>query len=438
MKKDNRLRKAINNVINKLERSSFINNHKSTDKDFTRESVLNFVVVFMLILKKTIKSLQLVLNELFINGDIKRTVSSSAYTQARKKFKHTAFIELNDDTINIYYQDDDIRRWRNYRCLGVDGSKIILPNTKAIREEFGEIKIKNQNMEGIYTSGMFVCYYDVLNKIAVKSILGSALSYEVDLAGKLLEEEGIWANDLMIFDRGYASYEFLAFLHKKAKNYVIRIPKNSFKVTQSLFEGKGNWSKVVKLTAPKEKRKDIEAGGLPTEIKVRFASVILSTGEIEVLVTSLMDEKISREEFKTLYGLRWNTEVFFNLIKGRLCLENFTGKTVESIKQDFWSTIFISNIETVLTEETEKEINIDLKEDQLNKRVNHAVSFNAIKNMSFDIFFNDKDSDSSIKKLISIFKTGTFVERKDRCSPRKKSSMRRSYNFLRRIKKYVF
>jgi hypothetical protein len=39
MRKDNRLRKTINNVINKLERSLFINNHKSTDKDFTNELI---------------------------------------------------------------------------------------------------------------------------------------------------------------------------------------------------------------------------------------------------------------------------------------------------------------------------------------------------------------------------------------------------------------
>ena len=47
---------------------------------------------------------------------------------------------------------------------------------------------------------------------------------------------------------------------------------------------------------------------------------------------------------------RWGIETFFGVLKGRLNLENFSGKTAESVKQDFYSTIFISNLETILTE----------------------------------------------------------------------------------------
>ena len=88
--------------------------------------MLTFPVVFMQILRKTVKSLQVSLNELFMSNHIESTVSASAYTQARKKFKHTAIIALNDDIVNIFYSDDNIKKWRGYRCIGVDGSKIIL------------------------------------------------------------------------------------------------------------------------------------------------------------------------------------------------------------------------------------------------------------------------------------------------------------------------
>jgi Transposase DDE domain len=416
----------------------FISNHKENQKDFSRDRVLTFMLVFMLILRNTIKSLQLSLNELFINGNINQVVSSSAYSQARKKFKHTAFMELNEGTIDLYYSDNKIKRWRNYRCFGVDASTIILPNTPDIKKEFGEIKIKTQHIEDNYTCAIFECCYDVLNRIAYKSILSCAGSYEVDLAGQMLKEPTLQADDLLIYDRGYASYEFLAMLKQQSKNYIVRIPKNSFKETQVMFEGKGPWSKVVTVKVPPGKKRSINEKGLPAEIKVRFVSVVLSTGEIEVLATSLIDKSIKREEFKMLYGLRWGVERFFNLLKGRLCLENFTGKTAKSVKQDFWSTIFISNVETVLTEETEQEINSNQEAGQLPKQINHAVSFNAIKNMAFDIFLNDKDYESSMRRLKILFKTGTISQRKDRSTPRRKPSPRRSCHFLRRIKKYVF
>lgn len=436
MNKGQRLIKYFKERIESLE---FINNHKSSLKNFSRDRVLNFVVVLLLILRNSVKSLQLSLNELYITGTIDRTVSSSAYTQARKKLKHTAFMELNEGAIDIFYGDNKIKTWRNYRCLGVDGTTVILPPTPAIKKEFGEIKIRTQHTEGSYSCALFESCYDVLNRIALKSILAPSSSCEITLASQMLADPILQENDILIYDRGYASYEFLATLEQKSKNYVIRIPRKTFKgVTESLFEGKGHWSRVVTLTAPNSKKESIRVKGLPLEIRVRFVSVVLSTGEIEVLATSLKDKSIKREEFKTLYGLRWGVEGFFNLIKGRLCLENFTGKTVESIKQDFWSTILISNIETVLTSETAEEMNTPITNNIVNKKINHAVSFNTIKNMAFDIFLNEKDFDSSMEKLKLLFKTGTIIERRDRDSPRKKPSIRRSYNFLRRIKKYVF
>ena len=47
-----------------IKRSDFINSHKRNPNDFTRTRVFDFSMVFILILQKSIKSLQLVLNEL--------------------------------------------------------------------------------------------------------------------------------------------------------------------------------------------------------------------------------------------------------------------------------------------------------------------------------------------------------------------------------------
>ena len=442
MDKNNELLTLIGGAI---KRQDFINNHKEKPSDFTRNRILDFPIIFMLILKKSVKSLQLILNELFIQKHINSTVSSSAYSQARSKFKHTAFIELNDGTIKIYYKDNKIKRWNGYRVFGVDGSKIILPNTKEMQQEFGEIKIRNQQnkpMADSYVSAMFECCYDVLNNIAIQSSLAKGDSYELSLATQMLKEQGtplVHQNkDLLIYDRAYGSYEFMANLIYYKKNFVIRCKSNSFKsATESLFSGRGSRDKIVKLKAPTDKKKALEAQGLLSEITVRFVSVVLDTGEIEVLITSLMDPSIRRSEFKALYFLRWGVEGFFNLIKGRLNLENFTGKSVESVKQDFWSTIFITNVETILTEKTEVTVNNNLKEDLLPKKINKAVSFNAIKNMAFDLFFNEENYSVMNKKLIKLFKENMIVQR-SRTSPRDKISVRKAYNFQRRSKKHVY
>ncbi|HAT7074259.1 TPA: IS4 family transposase [Legionella pneumophila] len=429
---------AIHQVQEKIVNDHFISNHKVKSEDFTRDRKLTFKSVFIQLFRKTVKSLQLSLNEVFMNGYIPSPVSASAYTQARNKFKHTAFIELNNDIVSIFYSEEEsIKRWNGYRCIGVDGSKIILPKSADIANEFGSIPIVGNFVNSSFSCAMFECYYDVLNHIAVDSMLAHGLSYEVDLAIQMLHATN--ERDLLLYDRAYASYEFLATLTQQGKNYLIRCPYSSFKEVHRFVRDTKCWSKVVALKAPPTQRKKIKDKGLPLEIKVRFVSVILSTGELEILVTSIMDNSIEREEFRWLYGKRWGIETFYSLVKGRLCLENFSGKSLEAVKQDFWSTIFISNFETLMTEGTEEEMNAHLQEHNYKKKINTAVSFNTIKNMAFELFMKGGNPAKTLEKMTLLFKTNPGLERVGRePQKRKKTSDLQSYNFQRRGKKHVF
>ncbi len=416
-----RLFQGIECVSNKIIAPHFISSHRTTPQAFSRNRLLTFSIVFTQILRKTVKSLQVSLNELFMNNHIESTVSASAYTQARQKFKHTAFIELNNDIVNIFYSDDNIKKWRGYRCIGVDGSKVILPNSSDISNEYGSIKIKNQSITGRFSQAIFECYYDVLNHVAIKCQLAHGLSYEVNLATQMLDCTA--SQDLLIYDRAYASYEFLATLSQQHKNYLIRCSNNgSFKLIKNLIADSEKWCEVVTLKPSVSQIKNIKQKGLPAEVKVRFIKVILDTGEVEVLATSLMDKDISQADFKWLYSKRWGVETFYSRVKGRLCLENFTGKTVESIKQDFWSTIFISNFETLAREGVEEEMNH--KEASIHhKKVNSAVSFNVIKNMAFEIFTECQCRQEAAQKMVALFKMNPVLVRPERqAPPRKKTS----------------
>jgi phage FluMu gp28-like protein len=84
------------------------------------------------------------LNE-FINIKLPEiTVTSGALTKARKKFKQTAFVELNQAAIvDVMYAEGDYETYKGHRVLAVDGSKILLPNTKDVIDEFGTIKYSN-------------------------------------------------------------------------------------------------------------------------------------------------------------------------------------------------------------------------------------------------------------------------------------------------------
>lgn len=79
---------------------------------------------------------------------------------------------------------------------------------------------------------------------------------------------------------------------------------------------------------------------------LRVIQFDLSSGEREILLTSLTDySQISEEDLSSVYHGRWSSmEEGYKLQKVTMQLENFSGKTVESIKQEYWATLTVGNL----------------------------------------------------------------------------------------------
>jgi hypothetical protein len=123
-------------------------------------------MTMILVLRNSVKSLQNVVNEALISLD-KNTVTASAYSQARYKLKHTAFIALNQKAIiETMYGDDDYQKFWGFRILAVDGSKIVLPDNEDVCDEFGTMKWTHKSCikgKKPYTTASVL--YDVFNEM---------------------------------------------------------------------------------------------------------------------------------------------------------------------------------------------------------------------------------------------------------------------------------
>jgi len=177
---------------------------------------------------------------------------------------------------------------------------------------------------------------------------------------------------------------------------------------------------------------------LPMSLDVRLVRVRLSTGEYEVLVTSLLDDYLyPTEGFLELYHLRWGIESFYGLLKTRLELENFTGIGVEAVRQDFHATVYLSGLESLLTDTAQAML--DAKATQYPQTVNRAVSFNAVKNLALDLLLGGRcETDLLLEQLTALFLTNPCLKRGHRNPPRKNSSTRVLLNFHKRQKKHCF
>ena len=247
------------------------------------------------------------------------------------------------------------------------------------------------------------------------------------------------ANDLLIFDRNYPSYLWLATLDYHNVDFLGRCSRASFKAVQQMFADHGPDSQIVTLKVNSNQQKLMRQLGLPEQITVRLVRLTLVSGEIEVLITSLLDEEMyPTVDFGDLYFLRWGSETFYDLLKNRLLLENFTGKTVEAVEQDFHATIYISGLETLLTQEANQKLQAKSLTNRYPQKVNQSVSFNAIKNNVIDLLFLQPDEDLLLAELTQLFLMKPTLVRDGRSVPRPKPSTARSLRFHKRFKKICF
>src|SRR5712664_616993 len=85
---------------------AFWHRHRRRPTDFTRECVLTFPVLMLLLLQKSLKSLQAHAQEFFwqlSQGVAPPTVSGGALTHARAKLRPSAFGELNQAVLHTVY-----------------------------------------------------------------------------------------------------------------------------------------------------------------------------------------------------------------------------------------------------------------------------------------------------------------------------------------------
>jgi hypothetical protein len=343
-----------------LEDYIFKCNYRKNPKDFSREKKLSFLNTIYFMLNMVTKSLQVELNNFFDNVLKKDfNVSKQAFSEARKKIKHEAFIELNNSTTNfVYSQCEDLELWNGYRLSGIDGTVLEIPNIKSLRDEFGCSK----NKSGEVARARASCIFDLLNKLVIESDIGRYNINERITAKSMIEKMTRYENfkELIILDRGYPSAEMIAFFYENSIDFLMR-SKQTFS------------NQIIKA---RKKDQIIKINHLGKDYLVRVVRVMISDTEEEVLLTSILDENITPGDFKKLYFIRWKLETKYDELKNKLQIENFTGTSKETIEQDFYASIYLSNMIELARRQSDEII--ALKQAKKKLKYSHKTNLNVL------------------------------------------------------------
>lgn len=357
MKRKNYLEEGIKITENLIDDIIFMCETRMKGTYFTRigSNKMSFKSILLFMLNFVKRSLQLELDDFIKNiSESNYQITKQGFSAARQKISPKAFIKMFDEIVKWFYKDTDFKTYRGYRLLSIDGTVLEINNTEKLRREFGYIENQFIKVARAKASGLYDVENDMLVATTINKYKIDERSMALDLINKL-ESLG-FHNDLILFDRGYPSQDLISFIEEKNIKYLMRVSNSFLREVSNAPNGDQTIERKYKNKT----------------LKIRVIKFELESDIVETLITNMFDESFTITDFKELYFKRWGIEVKYNELKNKLQIENFSGETPIAIEQDFYATMYLSNMVSL----AKMDANAIIKEKNDEKNLKHEYKVN--------------------------------------------------------------
>jgi hypothetical protein len=381
-----------------LHSKEFIEKHKTSPNAFVRHRKFPFHNLVLFLLGNLKSSYNKELDRFFQQikgGEIGCSdITKPAVSVARKYLDPDVFLELNSQVLRTFEKEVNLHSWHSFRLLALDGTTLRLPNDKDIQQHFGE---RSGGQGRPCPIARMSELYDPLNKITVTGILTPIHIGEREHAHQLLAH--LMPNALVILDRGYPSFALFKDITSRGGNFCARMNSHWQSVKDFLLSGLKE--QIIDLTPTASAVKECVDMRLDTDpITIRLLRIELTSGDTEVLVTSLIDSTTYPYVlFPELYHQRWLVEEDYKSLKLSLELENFSGRTVHSIYQDCYAQLLSKNITSILSFEARNHLKRVGKKAKHFHQINFAYALSKTKEVMARLFHSTK------RDVVNLLKT---------------------------------
>jgi|LGVF01.2.fsa_nt_gb hypothetical protein len=360
---------------------------KRPGKDFSRKRLFTFESLIEFLIVMGAGSQTKVILE-FFKFDIK-TPTSSSLIQQRDKLKPDALLHLLQNFTATFKK---IKTFKGYRLLAVDGSKVTIPTNP---NDYETYVISNKNSKGFNILHVNALY-DICNKLYLDATIQTYRKMD-EFKGliQMIKRSPFKKKVILTADRGYESYNNIAYLEQKGWNYVIRVKApNSGKgiLSKTNLQIDEVFDEKISVLMTRRQTNEIKAkpllyrflakisnfdflpvGSKETyPISYRVVCVEIKEGIYQYLITNLSEELFSPEDLKEIYRLRWGIETSFRELKHSIAMLHFHSKKVEHIQQEIYAKMVLYNFCEMIT------LNVVIKQDN-NRKHTYQVNFtNAI------------------------------------------------------------
>ncbi len=294
--------------------------------------------------------------------------SAAAYCAARARLPLAVYQRILEQTSRAARPSFREPLWRGHRTFYVDGTGFSMPDTKELREHFGQPGA--QRVGCGFPVAHLLAMFDAATGLLVQMMAAPLRTH--DLAQVACFHPELCPGDVLVGDIAFASYAHLALLLRAKLHGVFRAHQRtlvSFRkdrklvgkcpqgtrathATNRLVRKLGRYDQIVQYYQPPRCPRWMTAeqyATLPATLEVRELRYwIRQRGfrtQVVTLVTTLLEADLyPREELATLYGRRWEVETNFAHLKTTMRMDVLHCQTVEGVLKELILFALVYNL----------------------------------------------------------------------------------------------
>jgi len=273
-------------------------------------------------------------------GERRPADSTSAYCQARSALS-LAWLQMLFAALGRWFDPRTPRQWCGRTVRVIDGTGFSMPDTPQNRRRWDYPAGTTPGCS--FPAGKLVGLFCLHTGRLVAFVTATWKTHDVKLARKLV----CWLqrDDVLIGDRAFCGWVFLALLRRRRVDFVIRLHQARAISSRRAGSTEESWPRPQR--PPGHSRRFWRK--MPKELSVRLVRFLVCPrgfrSHYVTVATSLLDTKaFPNDAIASLYAQRWQVELHYRQIKTNLSLDVLRGRSPAMIERELWMFAIAYNL----------------------------------------------------------------------------------------------
>ena len=273
---------------------------------------------------------------------------TGAYCQARAALS-LAWLESLFAQLNRWLAPRVKDQWWGRTVRLIDGTGFSIPDTAKNRKRWD---YPGGSKPGCgFPAGKLVGLFCLHSGRLLAFVQDTCKTHDLKLARRLVG--WLQPQDVLVADRAYCGWVFLALLRRRGADFVIRLHQARRIQSKRLGSSRERW-----VRPQREKQQSWRVWrALPKELPIRLVRFMVHPrghrSHAITVATSLLDSKqFPDSAIAALYHQRWQVELHFRQIKTNLSLDVLRGLSPALIERELWMHAIVYNLVRALLLET--------------------------------------------------------------------------------------